>query len=82
MRMDRAHGSLDTAGMNDRVPSRKRRKATNLSVDERLLERARRMKLNLSQVFEASLADAIRRREAEEWLKRNRAALDLAFTGI
>ncbi|HXM82443.1 MAG TPA: type II toxin-antitoxin system CcdA family antitoxin [Burkholderiales bacterium] len=56
--------------------SRRRKKATNLSADERLLERARRLKLNLSQVFEAGLAEAVRRREAEEWLKRNRAALE------
>ena len=55
---------------------RRRKKAANLSVDDALLERARRLKLNLSQVFEAGLADAIRRREAEEWLKRNRAALE------
>lgn len=56
--------------------ARRRKKAANLSVDERLLERARRLKLNLSQVFEAGLAEAIRRRESEEWLRRNRAALE------
>lgn len=56
--------------------ARRRKKATNLSVDERLLERARRLKLNLSQVFEAGLADAIRRSEATQWLRRNRAALE------
>ncbi len=54
---------------------RRRKRATNLSVDERLLQRARRLKLNLSQVFESGLADAIREREAQEWLKRNQAAL-------
>jgi antitoxin CcdA len=57
-------------------PSRSRKKPTNLSVDEQLLERAKRLKLNLSQVFEAGLAEAIRRREAEEWLERNREALE------
>lgn len=56
--------------------SRARKKPTNLSVDEELLERAKRLKLNLSQVFEAGLAEAIRRREAEEWLERNREALE------
>jgi antitoxin CcdA len=55
---------------------RQRKKAANLSVDERLLARARQLKLNLSQVFEAGLAEAIRRQEGEEWLKRNRAALE------
>ena len=53
---------------------RRRKKAANLSVDERL--RARHLKLNLSQVLEAGLAEAIRRREGEAWLKKNRAALE------
>ncbi len=56
--------------------ARRRKKATNLSVDEGLLEHARRLKLNLSQVLEAGLADAIRRQEGEAWLKKNRAALE------
>lgn len=53
----------------------RRRIGVNLSVDGRLLERAKRLDLNLSQVLEEGLAEAIRRREAAEWLKRNRAAL-------
>ena len=57
-------------------PARRRKRATNLSVDEQLLERAKRLNLNLSQVLEEGLAEAIRRSEADEWLKRNRAALD------
>ena len=56
--------------------ARRRKKPANLSVDEKLLERARRMKLNLSQVLEAGLAEAIRREERAEWLRRNRAALE------
>ena len=48
---------------------RRRKKVANLSVDERLLERARRLKLNLSQVFEDGLTEAIRRRKREEWLR-------------
>ena len=56
--------------------ARRRKKPTNLSVDERLLAQARRLKLNLSQVLEAGLADAIRRAERAEWLKKNRAALE------
>ena len=55
---------------------RRRKKATNLSVDDRLLDQARRLKLNLSQVFEDSLTEAIRQRLREEWLSKNRAALD------
>jgi antitoxin CcdA len=55
---------------------RRRKRAANLSVDETLLTRARHLGLNLSQVFEAGLAEAIRRHEREQWLRRNRAALE------
>lgn len=58
------------------ITPRRRKKATNLSVDDNLLEQARHLKLNLSQVFEASLTEAIRQRQGEEWLRKNRAALD------
>ncbi len=56
--------------------SRIRKKAANLSVDRELLDRARELHLNLSQVLEAGLSEAIRQRQREEWLRRNRAALD------
>ncbi len=56
--------------------ARRRKKATNVTVDEKLLERARRLKLNLSQVLEAGLAEALRRHEGEEWLRENREALE------
>ena len=58
------------------IAPRRRKKAANLSVDGRLIDEARRLKLNLSQVFEAGLADAIRQSQREEWLRKNRAALD------
>ena len=60
---------------HDSAALRRRKKATNLSVDERLLERAKQLKLNLSQVLETGLVEAIRRRDAQGWLKRDRAAL-------
>lgn len=55
---------------------RTRKKPANLSVDGALLEDAKRMKINLSQVFEAGLNAAICQRRRDEWLKNNRAALD------
>ena len=77
MRMDYAHMFVHDWRMAERASTvRRRKRPTNLSVDERLLERAKRLNLNLSQVLEEGLAEAIRRREADEWLKRNRAALD------
>ena len=60
------------ASLFDKLPgARARKKAANLSVDRDLLERARGLNLNLSQVFEAGLNEAIRRRLQEEWLRRN-----------
>ena len=55
---------------------RSRKKAANLSVDTDLLETAKRLKLNLSQVLETGLSEAIRQRQREEWLKKNRAAIE------
>jgi len=55
---------------------RRRKKATNLSIDNDLLARARRLKINLSQVVEAGLVEALRRHERAQWLEKNRAALD------
>ncbi|HVS27146.1 MAG TPA: type II toxin-antitoxin system CcdA family antitoxin [Burkholderiales bacterium] len=55
---------------------RSRKKAANLSVDIDLLERAKRLKLNQSQIFETGLSEAIRQRQREEWLKKNRAAIE------
>jgi len=55
---------------------RGRKKATHLSIDRDLLDRARRLKLNLSQLVEAGLAEAICRCERAQWLEKNRAALD------
>jgi len=58
------------------IAPRRGKKATNLSVDASLLDQARRIKPNLSQVFEAGLTEAVRQRQRKEWLRRNRAALD------
>jgi antitoxin CcdA len=62
--------------MPRRATLRRRRKAASVTIDEVLLERARRLKLNLSQVLEAALTEALPRDEAEKWLERNRAALE------
>ena len=58
-----------------RIPVKARKTAVTLSVDASLLVRAKRLKLRLSQLFEESLADAIRSHERDEWLRKNRAAL-------
>ena len=45
-------------------------------MDEKLLAQAKRLGLNLSQVLESGLAREIRERQAQEWLRRNREALE------
>ena len=60
----------------DQGTVKRRKKAIRLSVDERLLVHARRMKLNLSQVIEAGLEEAICREDRAEWLSHNRTALE------
>ena len=55
--------------------ARARKKAANLSVNQGLLQQARDLNLNLSQVFEASLNEAVRQRQREEWLRKNRTAV-------
>ncbi len=55
---------------------RGRKKPTHLGIDRDLVDRARHLKINLSEAAEAGLTEAIRRHERAQWLARNRAALD------
>jgi len=55
---------------------RDRKVATNLSVRQDLVARARDLKLNLSEVLEAALVEALRRAEQARWLDENREAID------
>ena len=63
--------------MLERTPTvRTKKKSANLSVDSKLLDDAKRLNLNLSQVFEAGLDLAIRQKQREAWLRKNQSALD------
>lgn len=50
--------------------------ATNLSVDARLIRRARPLGINLSRLFEEALERAINERERAAWLAENEDAID------
>ncbi len=52
------------------------KKPTNLSIRSDLLEQARALDINLSSEFEKHLAEVIRRRHGEQWLKDNREAIE------
>ena len=49
------------------------KKATNLSLNSKVLEVAREMGMNLSQTVDALLADEVKRRYWEKWREDNRA---------
>jgi antitoxin CcdA len=50
--------------------------ATNLSARADIVRAAKELGLNLSEVFESAVAEAIRRRRQELWLEENREAID------
>ena len=52
------------------------KRPTNVSIRSDLIEEARALDINLSQEFESHLAEVIRRRRAEQWLRDNREALE------
>lgn len=52
------------------------RRATNVSLDARLLAEARNLDVNISRAAEQGLARAIAERRAALWLEENRAALE------
>ena len=52
------------------------KKATNLSVNADLLSRARELNINLSATLEQALIQALEQHRREQWLARNRDAID------
>ncbi len=52
------------------------KKAANLSVNADLLSRARELNINLSATLEQALIQALEQRRREQWLDRNRDAID------
>ena len=53
----------------------KRKSATNLSLRSELVRRAKELGLNLSEIVEGALEEAVRAAEREAWLKENRDAI-------
>ena len=51
------------------------KKAANLSVNADLLCQAKALDINLSQAFEAHLAELVRAKKQEQWLRENAAAI-------
>lgn len=53
-----------------------KRRPTNVSLREDLVQAAREMEINISQVAEAALTEAVRKAAAERWLAENREAIE------
>jgi antitoxin CcdA len=49
--------------------------ATNLSARADIVREAKELGLNLSEVFESAVADAVKRRRQELWLEENKDAI-------
>lgn len=52
------------------------KKPVNLSVNSDLLDKARALGVNLSQLLEEQLARAVREETGKRWLVENRAAIE------
>lgn len=52
------------------------KKATNLSLNSKVLEMARELGMNVSQTVDALLAEEVKRRYWEQWNERNKDAID------
>jgi antitoxin CcdA len=53
-----------------------RKTATNLSLRADLVKRAKALGLNLSEVLDAALEQAVKEAEGRSWLEENREAID------
>ena len=58
------------------MPTLPRKQSVNVSIDSALLREARGMRLNLSKTLEERLAELVRQAGREQWLKKNREALE------
>lgn len=62
--------------MNARLPASASKRAANVSVRAELLDKAKRLEINLSRTLEDRLVEIVREAEGREWLAQNRKALE------
>jgi antitoxin CcdA len=58
------------------------KKATNLSINSDLLNKAKELNLNLSATLEQAVIEIVRQRQRERWLADNREAVDAYNTHV
>jgi len=54
------------------------KKATNVTINSDLLQKAKAYKINISKNFEAYLAELVRKKEEERWIEENKEAINAA----
>ena len=52
-----------------------KKKATNVSINSDLFQRAKALKINLSKTLEMRLAELIKEEQIKEWRKKNQKAI-------
>jgi antitoxin CcdA len=52
------------------------KKATNVTINSDLLQKAKSYNINISKNFEAYLSEVVRKREEQQWLEENKSAID------
>lgn len=62
--------------MHTTEPTKSARRPTNLSLDSALLTEAKALGINISRSAEAGIAEALKQRKQERWLKANAKALE------
>lgn len=58
------------------MPTLPRKQSVNVSINRALLREARAMRLNLSRTLEERLAELTQHAGREQWIKKNREALE------
>jgi len=77
MRIDLGHAlnSQLEARMAELYNAAAPKKAANLSVNSDLLRKTRELNINLSATLERALKEELSKREAAQWIEKNRAAI-------
>jgi len=57
-------------------PATSSRRATNVTIDARLLEHAKKLGINISKASEEGLSRAVAHKQEAIWLQSNQAALE------
>ncbi|GMU46167.1 MAG: hypothetical protein AMXMBFR26_09490 [Porticoccaceae bacterium] len=52
------------------------KRATNLSINADLLSKAKELGINLSATLEQALVEALRKRQRDQWMAENQAAIE------